>query len=451
MQANKGFAALIGLKSEELAGAPLTEFTHPGSADDLSALVEKLVSGERDSASGVLRLVRPDGEAVWVELFAVSRRGEDNEFVGLDAVARDVSEHLEVADLLSRVSLEQKALLEAQQELLTSLDFDDTLQSIVERAYDLLDARIGVLFLLDEKGLLTPTATTPEHTETSLIEPCRVGEGVVGHAVEDGGPRYVPNIAEPGKTSPLRDVAAGRGSMLVAPLQSSTAASGALAVVGSVGQYQEEDLDFLVALSQIASLAIVNSETHRAVERLATVDPLTGSFNRRFLEQNLSAEMKRGERIGYPLGALMMDVDDLKAVNDRYGHTAGDEVLRHVVEVCRSQLRETDWIVRYGGDEFLVVLPGCGEDSLRRVAEKLWSALSKRPIALGEADQVVINMSMGGAISRGGSDMPEELIEAADRAERAAKRAGVNQFHVSVLPSQADPAGQPAERDRSGG
>lgn len=436
--ANEGFAALVGRSIDDLLSPDreLHEFVHQDSRRDFDGMLAQLEAGEEASASAVIRLQRPDGDVVWVELFLVASRDNHSQLLRLDGVARDVSEHLEVADLLSKASLEQRALLETQRELLTNLDFEETLHSIVERARDLLDARVGTLFLLDDAGWLQPTATAADEPAVSPVRRSRVGQGVVGQAVAAGEPRYVPDVAAPGETSPLREVVAGVGSMLVAPLSAAEAARGALVVVGEVGQYSEEDLNFMVALAQIASLALANSRSYRAVERLATVDALTGAFNRRFLEQNLSSELARADRIGYPLGVLMLDVDDLKSFNDRFGHPVGDQVLRHVVDVCRAQLRDTDWIVRYGGDEFVAVLPGCGRDSLRRVGEKLWAALAEEPLLLEAGQKEFVNVSMGGAVKGGDWIDPEDLIAAADSAERVGKRGSGRELRIEYTGAQ---------------
>lgn len=108
-----------------------------------------------------------------------------------------------------------------------------------------------------------------------------------------------------------------------------------------------------------------------AAERLALVDPLTDVFNRRYMDYLLPMETKRADRTGNALTLLMMDVNDFKLVNDRFGHAEGDRFLREVVHVLKKTFRQSDTIIRYGGDEFLVLLPETDESNARRAVERL--------------------------------------------------------------------------------
>jgi len=108
------------------------------------------------------------------------------------------------------------------------------------------------------------------------------------------------------------------------------------------------------------AVALNNSLNHQDLQRVAALDPLTGVYNRRFGLQRLTEEFGRSVRSGDPLGVLMLDLDHFKAVNDTYGHLVGDRVLQTVVRAARQILREGDVLLRYGGEEFIIVLPGAG-------------------------------------------------------------------------------------------
>jgi diguanylate cyclase (GGDEF)-like protein len=172
------------------------------------------------------------------------------------------------------------------------------------------------------------------------------------------------------------------------------------------------------------AVALNNSLNHENLQRVAALDPLTGVYNRRFGLQRLTEEFGRSIRSGDPLGVLMLDLDHFKAVNDTYGHLVGDRVLQTVVRAARQILREGDVILRYGGEEFIIVLPGAGRNDLAEMAERVRRAVAEAEIT--EAGQrIAITMSIGGSgLPDKNATNPQELIGAADVAMYTAKESG---------------------------
>lgn len=154
-------------------------------------------------------------------------------------------------------------------------------------------------------------------------------------------------------------------------------------------------------------------------------DPLTGLFNRRFLDESLGREIARARRDSRPLAVLMIDIDRFKQLNDTYGHPAGDVVLRRVGELVRSRARGGDLPCRYGGEEFLLVLPNMTPDTAVARAEEWRASIECQPIAYGN-DVLSVTVSIGVAAFPGDGDTREALIKAADEALYAAKRDGRN-------------------------
>jgi diguanylate cyclase (GGDEF)-like protein len=171
------------------------------------------------------------------------------------------------------------------------------------------------------------------------------------------------------------------------------------------------------------------------LEESASLDPVTGLWNRRVLEQRLGEEFARHARSGGRLSLLMLDVDRFKSVNDRFGHAAGDAVLARVAELLRASLRTADIPVRYGGDEFAVVLPDTGKTEAFAVAEKLRleieGAMVEAEGLAGGPMSVEIRVSIGVGAASGGVGSPEALLEAADRALYRAKEGGRNQVRLA--------------------
>ena len=168
---------------------------------------------------------------------------------------------------------------------------------------------------------------------------------------------------------------------------------------------------------------------------LSTLDEVTGGFNRRHLMNMLELELARSKRFEQPLGVIMFDLDNFKRVNDSNGHIAGDEVLRCVLRSASQTLREVDTIARYGGDEFVIVLPATdahsAEQTAKRVRVKVLAALQNRFDANSLESQVTLSLGAI-AVDSGHWLCVEEVIDAADTQLYKAKRAGKDQVYASV-------------------
>ena len=164
---------------------------------------------------------------------------------------------------------------------------------------------------------------------------------------------------------------------------------------------------------------------HRIVERQASTDGLTDLANRRHFEETLAGEISRAERFDGSLALVLADLDDFKQVNDRYGHQAGDDVLREFAAVLRDTVRDIDLAARYGGEEFAVLLPQTDPEGAERLAERLREAMANRRLAIVPGTAFTVTASFGVAA------FPEAptgaaLFAAADEALYRAKSAGKN-------------------------
>jgi diguanylate cyclase (GGDEF)-like protein len=193
-------------------------------------------------------------------------------------------------------------------------------------------------------------------------------------------------------------------------------------------------LESIRSLRRRADADMVELErVHHALELTARIDPLTGAGNRRRLDEDLRAVRAHINRSALTYGLLEIDIDHFKAVNDRLGHLAGDDVLRRVVETLQDSLRATDAIYRYGGEEFVVILPVATEEGLVAAAERLRHAVEALDIPHPDATShpmitVSIGATMLGASSLGRTD--DEWFELTDQAMYAAKAAGRNRVHL---------------------
>ena len=217
--------------------------------------------------------------------------------------------------------------------------------------------------------------------------------------------------------------------ILVAPVFFKSVPLGVI-VLATSSSFDPDAEKLLEQFRSDLGLAINNALAHDRLERLAAIDPLTDAYNRRFGLARLGEEYSRAVRAENPLGVLMFDLDHFKAINDTYGHLAGDRVLRAVARVCRRVIREGDVLIRYGGEEFLVLLPGAGLDDIREIGERVRRAVGETTVPEGD-QQIAVTVSAGGASYRETIDSPDALIAAADAALYEAKDTGRNRIVVA--------------------
>jgi len=179
------------------------------------------------------------------------------------------------------------------------------------------------------------------------------------------------------------------------------------------------------------SLALNNALVHDRLQRLAALDPLTAVYNRRFGMARLHEEFGRAVRASAPLGVLMLDIDHFKRVNDTYGHLVGDRILVQMVRVARSVMREGDVIIRYGGEEFLAILPAASSQDLHQIGERLRRKVEEAAVTDG-IQTIKVTVSIGGAaFPQLDVSGEEDLVKRADEAMYAAKQAGRNRVIIA--------------------
>ena len=161
------------------------------------------------------------------------------------------------------------------------------------------------------------------------------------------------------------------------------------------------------------------------LEEISNLDGLTRLYNRRYIESTLSQEFSRAQRYNHDLSIILTDIDHFKNVNDTHGHLAGDEVLREVAIRLNDGLRECDIIGRYGGEEFLILLPETNIDGAKILAERLRQMVAEKPI-ICDGKSIPITISLGLSALSEYSKTYEHLIDEADKALYYSKAAGRN-------------------------
>jgi diguanylate cyclase (GGDEF)-like protein len=202
--------------------------------------------------------------------------------------------------------------------------------------------------------------------------------------------------------------------------------TGAVSVGRRGARFTEPERELFHYLAGQASVSLENVGLHETVERQAVTDDLTGLANRRAFDETITTEVERSRRFDQPVALVMVDIDDFKRVNDRFGHLLGDEVLKQVADVLRASGREIDESARYGGEELAMVLPGTDLQGAYNLAERIRQGIADLRIPLPDGEVLEVTASLGAAVRPGSADDVVGLVRAADQALYEAKRSGKN-------------------------
>jgi diguanylate cyclase (GGDEF)-like protein len=206
--------------------------------------------------------------------------------------------------------------------------------------------------------------------------------------------------------------------------------------------FGKSEAAILDALSLPIASALANAVRIGEAERLSQTDDLTKLHNARYLRQFLLNEIRRARRYGSSVGALFLDLDDFKRVNDAHGHLAGSHVLMEMAAVILSSIRDTDAVARYGGDEFVIVLPDTQIELAGTVADRIRDKIARHQFTAGRNLQLSLTASFGVAAFPIHASSPQQLIAAADTAMYEAKAANKNCIRFSTTPARESSASE---------
>lgn len=252
--------------------------------------------------------------------------------------------------------------------------------------------------------------------------------GIVKWVMMEGRPVIIPKVSEEPRFEEGADTLPGLKSRgcICAPLKARQAVLGVLIAVNKLkcGSFSESDLSVLSVLANQTAIAIENADLYKRVEQLAVTDELTQVYNFRYLKTALRRELDRAARFREAFSILMLDVDNLKAYNERFGHLRGSTVLKQLAYVIKMTARSIDFVAKYGGDEFLLILPHTPKEGALVLAERIRIAVATQPFP--EVPSGEITCSIGVSTYPEDGESVGEIIESADNALYAAKRGGKN-------------------------
>ncbi|WP_238583797.1 sensor domain-containing diguanylate cyclase [Legionella brunensis] len=433
IHANRTLQEILGYSDEELRNQNMLEITYLDDVPMTQDAMNKLLQGELRISHMEKRFVRKDGSIIWGMVSASLIRDEQGEPINFIIQMKDVSDRIQNEEKMRQLNektmetLNELKLLEHDESLLNKLNRSLQICITAEEAYPRINLIAQDLFP-DLSGGLSIYNKTINQMETVVVWgreqllpniflpiDCFSIREATTHVVDD------PNKSVPCshyKTSP-------QGGYMALPLMVQNELIGVIHLLApkdkKLTQHQQ---DMANSFGNIVKLAIANINLRVSLSELSLHDPLTNLYNRRYLNDILSRELIRIAREKGTLCVAMLDIDNFKKFNDNYSHLAGDELLKAIGKLLNDSFRESDISVRFGGEEFVVVLLNTTLNNAMNKMEELREKIKNISIYFkgNPLTNITISIGVAEAIKHGASI--EEIIKSADHALYAAKQAG---------------------------
>lgn len=340
---------------------------------------------------------------------------------------------------LRRARAVLSALYESGKLITSELDMERLIDRLLHLVSDVFGYPNPAILLLDEEaGALRLAGAYGYHVPEGLVIP--LSQGLTGYVARVGRAVRVDDVTRDARYIP--GVKGARSEMAV-PIRMKDRVLGVLNVESpKLAAFTDDDLRVLQMVADQAAVAIQNARLMGLASHLAATDGLTDLYNHRHFVQQLRLRLERARQTGMPLSLVLIDLDDFKLFNDRFGHLVGDEVLRAVGHLVKQNVRRTDVAARYGGEEFAVLLPDTDLEAANAFAQRIRAALPK-------VHTFVQQLTEGGpplSASIGVASYPlhardwRELLQRADEACYQAKRQGKDRVVVWSAAREGDPA-----------
>jgi len=318
-------------------------------------------------------------------------------------------------DQIKKAHREVYALYEIARTFGTSLNVEHTLEILVDKVGHVVSFDTCVVYIYDEaKGYAVARHVVGKNAQKLSSRCIMLGEGVTGFALANRSP--VNQLHPSLDFTDLNPEAGIRyRSMVSLPLFKDDVLLGALSVYSSeLEQYSDDHMRLLETVTRLASDALGNAMQHAEAESNALTDQLTGLANARYLSLRFDEEAARARRTDRTFQVMMLDLDEFKNVNDTFGHKAGDKMLREVAHIIAGQLREYDFLARYGGDEFVALVQEVVGSQVDELCLRIEHAVSKFSLMVGRNRFAKVGISIGTATFGIDGETLDQLVVAAD-------------------------------------
>ena len=363
-------------------------------------------------------------------LTAALERYAPAEVIDMQGIARELINHRAMLAMLKQQTDELDALKKLSINLTSSLDLHEVLDAVLSEAMRLVaNTRDVHIFLYKNHRLSFGAALDDTGTRNRPWAKPR-SNGLTYTVARRGEMIIVEDIRSHNLyTNAPSDWA---GSIIGIPLKVGDTVLGVMNLSRSIlGGFNPSELRLLGLLADQAAVALSNASLHQMISRQAYSDTLTGLPNRRALDERLEEEVQLARRGNYSFAVIMMDLDGFKHINDTYGHSIGDDVLRLVFNQMARGVRNTDFLARYGGDELTLILTQSDMSSAQIVAEKIVEGMSRLKFKLPDGKKLNLGISGGIAIFPVNARSGPDILRAADAALYMAKKHRRGSFELA--------------------
>ncbi|MEO6656527.1 MAG: diguanylate cyclase [Pyrinomonadaceae bacterium] len=359
-----------------------------------------------------------------------------------------VSEKHNYVEQIKLANREVFSLYELAREFSSSVNLNETLDMFAKKISEFVPFETCVLYLLDEtKRTAIASHVEGANAEILALRRIKVGQGATGFALKT---REIVQNVNPDLDFSYSQIELTQeySTMVSVPLIADEELIGAVTIYAcDLNIYGEEHIRLIETISRIAADAIGKSLKHDEATTHAMTDPMTGLPNARSLQLQFDKEVGRASRGNSSFQLLMLDLDGFKAVNDSFGHKVGDEMLREIGKVIREQLRDYDFLARYGGDEFVALIPETTPEGVLELCTRIEKAVSDFCLAINGGKTASVGVSLGAAGYPKHGETFDQMIVAADKVmyERKTRRKRI------VLRPTEDQIQTPRKINRSSG
>jgi diguanylate cyclase (GGDEF)-like protein len=335
----------------------------------------------------------------------------------------------EFANLVERRNNGLASMIEIGKALTSSLEVHDVLETIMKQVDRLIKPKAWSLMLVDEASseLSFEIAVSPASEKLKGIA-LKQGKGVAEWVAQHGAPLLIPDVPSDPRFATHFDeqLTFKARSIIAVPLKIHERVIGVIELINSYDEQVFDDVDqsILTAIADFAAIALVNARNFDRINELVVTDDLTGLYNTRYFGQLIEGEFLRAQRYQMELSLVFLDLDHLKKINDLHGHLVGSRMLRELGRLIGMNIRDCDRAARYGGDEFVIILPQTDKQQAVSMAEKLLELMRSTKFFSDDNQEIRLTASFGVATFPRDGGSRVELLRAADIAMYDAKLAG---------------------------